>query len=1217
MTVTIKYPETDRFLEISKTIVVTNSVYLGDLDALTPTEIQQIINDGQAANVWNVGDTLPVSLTGTVGTCNMTGNYKIVIIGIDHNPTIEGTKKVHCMLKAESDTKRDDDDIEIAFVDDGYDTNGVSTSGAANYFQHNIGTNSSFDINGYYSSQFRNKITSFVNLFPNSSNNNLRGLIKTHLKTYYISGTNGDTNPHAVRDKMFLLSYYELMGATASNINNSSGTQKQYDYFKNLNTRKRKYKHNDTSVIAGYHTRDIQQYSITNSTTAKVDNITRYVIWSNNNLSVGVPSNNWYDSGFVPCFVWAAEEPTTVTVVTKPSYTDNWSVTYNGNNFSPTVGGKQLNTYTGWETVTGDGIYKYRVDAGNYYIYCDVYETAEPGNHRIKLVLKDTINTAWESVTGASTNIIINWVINKISVNVPTIQTGTSTVSAFVLNGNVYEKEYSGSNITPSVQNKPASSIATQNTNSITTAQKTGTYYIQYDLVDSAHYQWKSGDNILSGASYNLGWRIIPRKIAKPVAVSEDESRFTVKNNSVTVSFDTKQYSIQVNNHNPSSTYCTRTFASGTNFTNNNKLRYTNAGTYSVTYSLNNTTDGTYESKYQWDDGTTRDVTITLTINKVSIRQPTVKKSAFDYTGTNIDIRSSDYLNNYEDQVYINYQGDYLKKDINKYTLLVALKYKDSTYWDNNQSNTSDQTISWEIQQATINKPGWRGYSGTRQFDYEAQDIDVLTKTQSDGTLYIDDNYVNNANKMVVTDYKKKDIGEYEVVFKCNNGYIFNTGNTEESLKWKINAVTITLTVSKTSFNYSGDSYFLEYTLAASSENIKTKISIGGTTSSQTGVNTYTTTFKSSDANVYLKYGSNTYTSGDAEISIEWKINAVQISGTSSRPVVTFKGTYGNGNSIPTGKAVSFGNDYTYLINVNIIPEFTGNDGTYYFGVKNVPDQKYLEPSSYNNQYIQKNENISIGSFYSSVKKRSPFVKTGTVRLKPEYYWPLAVTTDKNYPYPGAKTDVEHTIKFGFVRETMINKFGMVLQDYMGTRRTNTSSNFTQHAYFCEDGKIGRCISIDMPSNSEIYEYTINFLFDSGSYGTGSGSTGDHYSARGVYSASYTALSAPPTNFLNRDSTIESKLTADKFNPCTISGSLSGSRTSLSNAPDTNSWYGVCGDLTIRFSRTPINCYTAIKFSMQSDVLISNAGGGSTSNVVESDRLGGDIIVVYLKCGLR
>ena len=758
VTVTVRYPETDRFLSISKTIAVTNTAYLGDLDALNPTDIQDIINNGQAANVFKIGDSIPITLSGTVGTCNMTGTYKIVIIGIDHNPTVEGTKKVHCMLRAEGSTDSNEDDIEIAFVDDGYGTNGASTSNT-NYFQHNIGTSSSFDTNGYFSSQFRGKITNFVNLFPNSSNNNWRGLIKTHLKTYYISGTNGDTNPHAVRDKMFLLSYYELMGSTASNVNDSSGTQRQYAYFQNLNTRKRKYKHNDTSAIAGYHTRDVQQHTVTNSVTTTVDNATRYVIWSGSNLSVGIPVNNWYDSGFVPCFVWAAAEPAAATSVTKPSYTNNWSTAYNGSAQSPTIDGKQLNAYTGWETVTGDGIYKYRVDAGQYYIYCDAYEATEPSAHKIKLVLKDAINTTWAN--SASTNIIIDWEVSKMLVTVPTIQTS----NGFVLNGNRYEKEYTGSTIKPTIVNAPNTSIATlYEYSNYTTLSATGVgnYNITYQLVNTQYYMWSNGS---TDRQYRLYWGITRKKVNKPSTSS-----------TTSYVYDGTEKYIAISNHNGNFPVSCSTV--GANVTNG-RLKATEPGTYSVTYSL-----GDNKKDYQWSDGTDNDVTFTLTISKRGITKPTLKSGDIIYSGSGYVIANSTYLNNH-DSTYINYSGSgsaapYNPTDAGDYTLTAKLSKPKFTYWNYNVNDTSDITIPWSIKRKGVSKPSLSQNS----FTYSPnKTIDITQYLQNFDT-----------NKMKVTDeYTTGNaVGNYALHVVPLKNYCWdkdNSNNTGEiELKWQITA---------------------------------------------------------------------------------------------------------------------------------------------------------------------------------------------------------------------------------------------------------------------------------------------------------------------------------------------------------------------------------------------------------------------------------------------
>lgn len=743
VTVTVKYPETDRFLEISKIIAVTNSVYLGDLDALSPADIQKIINEGQAANVWKIGDTIPVSLTGTVGTCDITGNYKIVIIGIDHNPAYEIQNNIHRVHFGivSSDNKY------IAFCDNEYDA--LSTSVNA-YVHYNNNTNPNAWIqNGYHSSLIRARMTQLYNCFPTAWKN----VIKTCVKTY---GIYGDPNPHAVRDKVFIPSYKEAHTLSNTAYPNVSATQAQYpfygggagNYMALGNQTRTKVKADNTSTKALWHLREV------------TNNPTTIHIMDNSAIQNKANSAN-LSSGLVPCFTVADSDAPNPTAVTAPTISGTFTWNTNGTTvYSPTVNGTKLNTYTDWVSVTGDNPYKYKRDFGNYTVYVDEYEGIEPGSHKVKIILNDTINMAWGSTTGVSTNIVQDWIINKISVAKPTIQTGNNTSNSFVLNNNIYEREYSGGNIQPTIQNVPSTSIATRDDDkSILKASTIGTYYIYYSLTDPVHYKWE--DTSLSTCS--ICWKIIRQKIAKP---SGTNAEYT---------YDTTQKSITIINDTTRSPV-TRT-ADPSNAVSNKNLQGTNAGTYKVTYSL-----GTNKSNYQWSDGTDGDVTIILKINKRSITKPSLKGTTIIYDGSQRSIASATYLNNY-DSTYIEYSGKGSSNDkptdVGDYTLVAKLsKGADNTYWGYNTNDTGDVNISWSIKKKGITKPSL----STKTFYYDQnKTVDIIS-------------YLTNRNGNVMNyegDTEKQTSGNYTLTVTIkNNNYCWgrdNSGDTGNvNLGWEI-----------------------------------------------------------------------------------------------------------------------------------------------------------------------------------------------------------------------------------------------------------------------------------------------------------------------------------------------------------------------------------------------------------------------------------------------
>ena len=73
----------------SKTISVTTSLYKA-LSACTPAEMQTYIKAGKANAAWSVGDTFTTTINSK--------SYNVKLIGIDHNSSIEGTKRCHFQI---------------------------------------------------------------------------------------------------------------------------------------------------------------------------------------------------------------------------------------------------------------------------------------------------------------------------------------------------------------------------------------------------------------------------------------------------------------------------------------------------------------------------------------------------------------------------------------------------------------------------------------------------------------------------------------------------------------------------------------------------------------------------------------------------------------------------------------------------------------------------------------------------------------------------------------------------------------------------------------------------------------------------------------------------------------------------------------------------------------------------------------------------------------
>lgn len=218
------------------------------LSACTPEEIQAIAQSGLAASYWSVGDTVGITLNGTVGALTFSNEtYYAFIIGFNHNSSIEGSNTIHFQFGKTSAG------VDIAFVDSSYnDTN----SSAA--FRMNINANR--NSGGWASSYIRSTICpAFLSAMPAAWQN----VIKTCTKYSDNTGGEGDIASYvtATSDKIWLLAEFETYGARDRANSAEQNYQKQYDYYKNGNSIT-KYKHNDVDVEAYWWLRSVDADNI-------------------------------------------------------------------------------------------------------------------------------------------------------------------------------------------------------------------------------------------------------------------------------------------------------------------------------------------------------------------------------------------------------------------------------------------------------------------------------------------------------------------------------------------------------------------------------------------------------------------------------------------------------------------------------------------------------------------------------------------------------------------------------------------------------------------------------------------------------------------------------------------------------------------------------------------------------------------------------------------
>ena len=211
-----------------------------------PATIQKVVQNGQAENYWSVGDTIPITLNGTVGALTFSNEtYYAFIIGFNHNIDWEAPSgsvySIHFQFGKTSAG------VDIAFVDSSY-----GSAGSFAGFRMNTSNTNSGGWNGSY---MRKTICpAFLSAMPSAWQSVIAACTK------YSDNTGGGSNTASyvttTSDKIWLLSEFEVQGTRSYANSAEQNYQKQYDYYKNGNS-KVKYKHNATTTVCGWWLRSV------------------------------------------------------------------------------------------------------------------------------------------------------------------------------------------------------------------------------------------------------------------------------------------------------------------------------------------------------------------------------------------------------------------------------------------------------------------------------------------------------------------------------------------------------------------------------------------------------------------------------------------------------------------------------------------------------------------------------------------------------------------------------------------------------------------------------------------------------------------------------------------------------------------------------------------------------------------------------------------------
>ena len=370
----------------------------------------------------------------------------------------------------------------------------------------------------------------------------------------------------------------------------------------------------------------------------------------------------------------------------------------------------------------------------------------------------------WNDGTTAAKN--VSWSIGKKSITKP-----TASVTAF---------DYDGTAKTLQVANYDSSVMTRTGTTSATDA---GEYQVSYSLKNTTNYIWSDNTN----TNVIIEWSIGSRSLAKPTATT------------ITFTYSGDVKSLVVSNYD--SKYMVQ---SGT-------VSATNAGSYSVTYHLSNTTQA------KWEDGTTADVVINWTINRAKLSST---QSTFSQTGT------LTYSGNSQTPTIKNFDSNYHEQGgttsaVNAGTYALTIT-PNSNYAFSNGS-TAAKSVNWTITKknitaptASITKFAYDGAAKTLQVanydknntqwtDGTVDDIVIVWRVGSEplakpAAAAITFTYDGNAKTLSVANYDSNvmtqsgtvtavNAGEYSVVYhlKDSTEFQWEDGTTDDvTIAWVI-----------------------------------------------------------------------------------------------------------------------------------------------------------------------------------------------------------------------------------------------------------------------------------------------------------------------------------------------------------------------------------------------------------------------------------------------
>lgn len=209
--VTIKLKEGTNFYAYDETGFYFGFLNFTNIDTISWKNIAQAARDGNV----DIGEMKTIKLTGTYGGVDISGDYKALLLGVDHNQAVEGTGAHFAIVKNFVSSMASDQ--YITPIQPESSKFGTAASSNADAFTHD------FNLATYNATLAKD--TGFINNIADSS---LKSLIKVQKKY---------TNTTAETTRFFWLSYVEICGVTDyfTKYGGNATYQMQYDFMKNGN----------------------------------------------------------------------------------------------------------------------------------------------------------------------------------------------------------------------------------------------------------------------------------------------------------------------------------------------------------------------------------------------------------------------------------------------------------------------------------------------------------------------------------------------------------------------------------------------------------------------------------------------------------------------------------------------------------------------------------------------------------------------------------------------------------------------------------------------------------------------------------------------------------------------------------------------------------------------------------------------------------------------